>query len=142
MVGEGVSDGHSRSTARTGGGQLGAIQAVAPSLRVEVRPVDPDNPDDINRALDAHAKADSGGGLIVTSSRLARAHRELIVASAARYRLPAIYAFRVYVADGGLMSYGSDALEPYRRAAGYINRILRGERPAELPVQAPTKTSW
>jgi putative tryptophan/tyrosine transport system substrate-binding protein len=129
-------------TARTGGGQLGAIQAVAPSLRVEVRPVDPDNPDDINRALDAHAKADSGGGLIVTSSRLARAHRELIVASAARYRLPAIYAFRVYVADGGLMSYGSDALEPYRRAAGYIDRILRGERPAELPVQAPTKTSW
>jgi putative tryptophan/tyrosine transport system substrate-binding protein len=129
-------------TARTGGGQLGAIQAVAPSLRVEVRPVDPDNPDDINRALDANAKADSGGGLIVTSSRLARAHRELIVASAARYRLPAIYAFRVYVADGGLMSYGSDALEPYRRAAGYINRILRGERPAELPVQAPTKTSW
>jgi putative tryptophan/tyrosine transport system substrate-binding protein len=115
---------------------------VAPSLRVEVRPVDPDNPDDINRALDAHAKADSGGGLIVTSSRLARAHRELIVASAARYRLPAIYAFRVYVADGGLMSYGSDALEPYRRAAGYIDRILRGERPAELPVQAPTKTSW
>ena len=125
-------------TARTGGGQLGAIQAVAPSLRVEVRPVDPDNPDDIDRALSAHAGAGSGGGLIVTSSRLARVHRELIIALAARHRLPAIYAFRVYVAGGGLMSYGSDALEPYRRAAGYIDRILRGEKPAELPVQAPT----
>jgi putative ABC transport system substrate-binding protein len=75
----------------------------------------------------------------VTTSRLARAHRELIVTLAARYRLPAVYAFRVYVADGGLMFYGPDAIDPYRRAAGYIDRILKGEKPAELPVQAPTK---
>jgi putative ABC transport system substrate-binding protein len=126
-------------TARTGGGQLGAIQAVAPSLRVDVRPVDPNNPDEIDRALNAFARAGSGGGLIVTSSRLARIHRDRIVALAARHRLPAIYAFRVYVASGGLMSYGADAIEPYRRAAGYIDRILKGEKPAELPVQAPTK---
>ena len=89
-------------TARTGGGQLGAIQAVAPSLRVDVRPVDPNNPDDIDRALNAFARAGSGGGLIVTSSRLARIHRERIVALAARHRLPAIYAFRVYVGSGEL----------------------------------------
>jgi putative ABC transport system substrate-binding protein len=126
-------------TARTGGGQLGAIQAVAPSLRVDVRPVDPNNPDDIDRALNAFARAGSGGGLIVTSSRLARIHRERIVALAARHRLPAIYAFRVYVGSGGLMCYGADAIEPYRRAAGYIDRILKGEKPAELPAQAPTE---
>jgi len=125
-------------TARTGGGQLGAIQAVAPSLRVDVRPVDPHNPEDIERAISAIAD-DAKGGLIVTSSRLARVHRELIVNLAARHRVPAIYAFRVYVAAGGLMFYGPDATDPYRRAAGYVDRILKGERPADLPVQAPTK---
>jgi len=104
-----------------------------------VRPVDPNNPDDIDRALNAFARAGSGGGLIVTSSRLARIHRERIVALAARHRLPAIYAFRVYVGSGELMCYGADAIEPYRRAAGYIDRILKGEKPAELPVQAPTE---
>jgi putative ABC transport system substrate-binding protein len=125
-------------TARTGGGQLGAIQAVAPSLGVDVRPVDPHNPDDIERAVSAIA-GDAKGGLIVTSSRLARVHRELIVNLAARHRMPAIYAFRVYVAGGGLMFYGPDATDPYRRAAGYVDRILKGEKPADLPVQAPTK---
>ncbi|HEY7247299.1 MAG TPA: ABC transporter substrate-binding protein [Xanthobacteraceae bacterium] len=125
-------------TARTGGGQLGAIQAVAPSLGVEVRPVDPHEPDDIERSLDTFAR-DTKGGLIVTSSRLARLHRALIVALAARHRLPAVYAFRVYVEDGGLMFYGPDAIDPYRRAAGYIDRILKGEKPADLPVQAPTR---
>jgi putative ABC transport system substrate-binding protein len=125
-------------TARTGGGQLGAIQAVAPSLRVDIRPVDPHEPADIELALGSFAP-DGKSGLVVTSSRLARAHRELIVALSVRNRLPAIYAFRVYVAYGGLMSYGPDAIDPYRRAAGYIDRILKGEKPADLPVQAPTK---
>jgi putative tryptophan/tyrosine transport system substrate-binding protein len=125
-------------TALTGGGQLGAIQAVAPSLGVDVRPVDPHDADDIERGLDAIAR-DGKGGLIVTSSRLARVHRDLIVTLAARRRLPAIYAFRVYVAGGGLMFYGPDATDPYRRAAGYVDRILKGEKPADLPVQAPTK---
>ena len=125
-------------TARTGGGQLGAIQAVAPSLGVDVRPVDPHNPDDIERAFSAIAR-DGRGGLVVTSSRPARVHRELIVTLAARHRMPAIYAFRVYVAASGLMFYGPDATDPYRRAAGYVDRILKGEKPADLPVQAPTK---
>ena len=125
-------------TARTGGGQLGAIQAVAPSLRVDVKPVDPHNRDDIERAISAIA-GDAKGGLIVTSSRLARVHRELIVNLAARHRMPAIYAFRVYVAGGGLMFYGPDATDPYRRAASYVDRVLKGEKPADLPVQAPTK---
>jgi putative ABC transport system substrate-binding protein len=125
-------------SARSGGGQLGAIQAVAPSLGVDVRPVDAGDADEIERKL---ADLSQGGrcGLIVTSSRLARLHREEIVGLARRYRLPAIYAFRVYVADGGLMSYGPNATTPYRRAAGYIDRILKGEKPADLPVQAPTK---
>ena len=125
-------------TGRTGGGQLGAIQAVAPSLGVDVRPVDPHNPDDIERAFSAIAR-DGRGGLVVTSSRPARVHRELIVTLAARHRMPAIYAFRVYVAASGLMFYGPDATDPYRRAAGYVDRILKGEKPADLPVQAPTK---
>jgi putative ABC transport system substrate-binding protein len=117
---------------------LGAIQAVAPSLGVDVRPVDPHNPDDIERGISAIA-SDGKGGLIVTSSRLARVHRELIVNLAARHRMPAIYAFRVYVAGGGLMFYGPDATDPYQRAASYVDRILKGEKPADLPVQAPTK---
>jgi ABC-type uncharacterized transport system substrate-binding protein len=125
-------------TARSGGGQLGAIQAVAPSLGVDVRPVDPLGADEIDRGLTAFSR-DTKGGLIVTSSRLARVHRELIISLAARYRLPAIYAFRVYVADGGLIFYGPDSTGPYRRAAGYVDRILKGENPADMPVQAPTK---
>ena len=79
------------------------------------------------------------GGLIVLSTSLALAHREQIVASAARHRLPAVYPFRIYVNAGGLVSYGPDQIAPYRRAAGYVDRILKGEKPADLPVQAPTK---
>jgi putative tryptophan/tyrosine transport system substrate-binding protein len=125
-------------TARTGGGQLGAIQAVAPSLGVDVRPVDPHESTDIERGLSTFA-SDAKTGLIVTSSRLARVHRDLIVTLAARHRLPAIYAFRAYAAIGGLMFYGPDATDPYRRAAGYVDRVLKGEKPENLPVQAPTK---
>jgi hypothetical protein len=93
---------------------------------VDVRPVDPHEPEDIERALSRFAR-DTKGGLIVTSSRLARVHRELIITLAARYPLPAIYAFRVYVTGGGLAFYGPDAVEPYRRAAAYVNRILKEE---------------
>jgi putative ABC transport system substrate-binding protein len=125
-------------TARTGGGQLGAIQAVAPSLGIELTPIDPHEPDEMERALVAFA-SDKRSGLVVTTSRLARAHRDIIVALAGRHRLPAVYPFRVYVADGGLVSYGPDSTDPYRRAAGYIDRILKGEKPADLPVQAPIK---
>ena len=125
-------------TARSGGGQLGAIQAMAPSLGVELRPIDPTDSEAIGRGLAALA-GEPSGGLVVTTSRLARAHREQIIALAARYRLPAIYPFRVYVAGGGLAFYGPDAMDPYRRAAGYVDRILKGEKPGDLPVQAPTR---
>jgi len=125
-------------TARTGGGQLGAIQVVAPSLGVELTPIDPHEPDEMERALAAFA-SDRRSGLVVTTSRLARAHRDIIVALAGRHRLPAVYPFRVYVADGGLISYGPNSTDPYRRAAGYIDRILKGEKAADLPVQAAIK---
>ena len=127
-------------TARSGGGQLGAIQGVAPSLGVEVRPIDPDDTDAIKHDLVQFAR-EPRGGLIVTTSRLARArvHRELILTLAAEQRLPAIYAFRVYAVEGGLMAYSPSAITPFRRAAAYVDRILKGEKPADLPVQAPTK---
>jgi putative ABC transport system substrate-binding protein len=127
-------------TARSGGGQLGAIQGVAPSLGVEVRPIDPDDTDAIKHDLVQFAR-EPRGGLIVTTSRLARApvHRELILTLAFEQRLPAIYAFRVYAVEGGLMAYGPSAITPFRRAAAYVDRILKGEKPADLPVQAPTK---
>jgi putative ABC transport system substrate-binding protein len=125
-------------TARSGGGQLGAIQAVAPSLGVELPPIDPQDAETIESRIGAFAH-DAKGGLIVTTSRLARLHRDLIIALAARHRLPAVYAFQVFVTGGGLISYGPDAIEPYRRAAGYVDRILKGEKPADLPVQAPVK---
>jgi len=125
-------------SARSGGGQLGAIQAVAPSLGVDVKPVDAGEGEEIERKLTELARH-GRGGIIVTSSRLARIHREEIAKLAVRHRLPAIYAFRVYVAGGGLMAYGPDANTPYRRVAGYIDRVFKGEKPADLPVQAPTK---
>ena len=127
-------------TARSGGGQLGAIQGVAPSLGVEVRPIDPDDTDAIKHDLVQFAR-EPRGGLIVTTSRLARArvHRQLILTLAAEQRLPAIYAFRVYAVEGGLMAYSPSAITPFRRAAAYVDRILKGEKPADLPVQAPTK---
>jgi putative ABC transport system substrate-binding protein len=125
-------------TARSGGGQLGAIQAVAPSLGVDVWPIDAGDIEAIKRDLMAFSR-ETNGGLIVTSSRLARIHRDAIIALAAQHRLPAIYAFHVYVTGGGLLAYGPDATNPYRRAADYVDRILKGEKPSDLPVQAPTK---
>src|SRR6516165_1669208 len=125
-------------TARSGGGQLGAVQAMAPSLGIDVKPIDAEDSAVIEHDLTEFSR-DANGGLIVTSSRLARAHRDVIIALAARFRLPAIYAFRVYVTSGGLMAYGPDNTTPYRRAANYVDRILKGEKPADLPVQAPTK---
>jgi putative ABC transport system substrate-binding protein len=125
-------------TARSGGGQLGAIQGVAPSLGVEVRPIDAEEAEAIKHDLVQFAREPSGG-LIVTSSRLARVHRQLILTLAAEQRLPAIYAFRLYAVEGGLIAYTPNAITPYRRAAVYVDRILKGEKPADLPVQAPTK---
>ena len=121
-----------------GAGQLGAIQAVAPSFRVEISPTDVRDASEMEHAIAAFAR-EPNGGLIVLSTSLAVAHREQIIASAVRHRLPAIYPFRTYVDAGGLVSYGPDRIDPYRRAAGYVDRILKGEKPAEMPVQAPTK---
>jgi putative ABC transport system substrate-binding protein len=121
-----------------GSGQLGAIQAVAPSLRVEISPIDVRDTSEIEHAIAAFAR-EPNDGLIVLSTSLAIAHREQIIASAARHRLPAVYPFRIYVNAGGLVSYGPDQIDPYRRAAGYVDRIIKGEKPADLPVQAPTK---
>jgi putative tryptophan/tyrosine transport system substrate-binding protein len=121
-----------------GTGQFGAIQSVAPSLGVEAIPVSVRDAGEIERAVAAFARV-AHGGLIVTASGLAIVHRELIVALAARHKLPAVYYYRFFVADGGLASYGPDPHDQYRRAAGYVDRILKGEKPADLPVQAPTK---
>jgi|SRR6516165_178415 len=116
----------------------GVIQALAPSLGVELRAVDIGNAGEIERAITAFA-ASSNGGLIITVSNAATVHRELIIAHAARQRLPAVYYSRYYVTGGGLISYGPDLLDQCRRAASYVDRILKGDKPADLPVQAPTK---
>jgi putative ABC transport system substrate-binding protein len=121
-----------------GPGQFAAIQTVAPSLGVEVIPVNVHDAPEIERAVVAFARSPNGG-LIVTATPLAQRHHDLIVTLAARYKLPAIYFERFFVADGGLISYGADFLDQFRRAAGYVDRILKGEKPADLPVQAPTK---
>jgi putative tryptophan/tyrosine transport system substrate-binding protein len=122
----------------SGIGQFGAIQAVAPSFGVELSPVNVRDAGEIERAITAFARS-SNGGLIVTGSALAVVHRELIVALVARHKLPAVYFGRQVTAGGGLISYGPDILDRFRRAAGYVDRILKGEKPADLPVQAPTK---
>jgi putative tryptophan/tyrosine transport system substrate-binding protein len=122
----------------SGSGQLGAIQSVAPSLGVELKPIGVDDASAIERAVAAFARS-ANGGLIVTGSTLTAVHRELIVTLAAWHRLPAIYPFRYFVAVGGLISYGPNSIDPYRRSARYVDRILKGEKPADLPVQAPTK---
>jgi len=121
-----------------GMGQFGAIQAVAPSLGIDVSPVNVRDAAEIERSL-ARFAGSANGGLIVTASALAAFHRDQIIALAARYKLPAVYYERNFAAAGGLISYGPDFLDQYRRAAGYIDRILKGEKPADLPVQAPTK---
>jgi putative tryptophan/tyrosine transport system substrate-binding protein len=118
--------------------QFAAIQSVAPSLGVELTPIDTRNAGDIERAVVAFAR-EPNAGLIVVTGTSAITHRELIISLASRHRLPAVYPFRYYVTGGGLMSYGPDVIDFYRRAAGYVDRILRGEKPADLPVQAPTK---
>jgi len=122
----------------SGLGLFGAAQAVAPSLRMELTPVDVRDAGEIERGVAGFARS-SNGGLIVTGSAAAFSHRELIIDLAARYRLPTIFPSRVQVALGGLASYGPDQIDPYRRAAEYVDRILKGERPSGLPVQAPTK---
>ena len=128
-----------RDAALTSGvGQFAVIQSVAPSVGVEVTPVNLREPEEIERAVAAFADR-LNGGLIVTSSALARRHRELIIALAARHRLPAIYYHRYFATGGGLLSYGHDPVDQYRRGATYVDRILKGEQPANLPVQAPTK---
>jgi putative ABC transport system substrate-binding protein len=121
-----------------GNAQFGAIQVVAPSLGVEVTPVNMRDADEIERAVAAFARS-ANGGLIVTGSPSATVHRNLIVSLAARHELPAVYFQRYFAAEGGLTSYGPDFIDQYRRAAGYVDRVLKGEKPADLPVQAPTK---
>jgi putative ABC transport system substrate-binding protein len=125
-------------TAAAGGGQLGAIQAVAPSLGVEVSPVDARDAGEIERAVTTFARGPNGG-LIVAASVAAQVHRKLISTLAAQHRLPAVYSQRLFVADGGLISYGAVNVDVYRRTASYVDRILKGEKPSELPVQAPVK---
>jgi putative ABC transport system substrate-binding protein len=120
----------------SGSGQLGALQAVAPSLGVELRPVDVRNAEEIERAVAAFVRGPNDG-LIVTGGGSA-VHRRLIVSIAARHHLPAVYPYRYYAASGGLLSYGPDLVHQFRQAAGYIDRILKGEKPGDLPVQAAT----
>jgi putative ABC transport system substrate-binding protein len=127
-----------QSSIAAGPGQFGAIQALAPSLGVELRPVDVRDAGEIERTVTAFAQG-SNVGLIVFGSPGATIYRDLIIALAARHRLPAVYSVRYFVAAGGLISYGPDFLDQHRRAAGYVDRILRGEKPNDLPVQAPIK---
>jgi len=122
----------------TGPAQFGVIQAVAPALRVEVSSFSKRDAGEIERAVTAFARSPNGG-LIVTAGGPALIHRDLIITLAARHKLPAVYFDRSFVAAGGLMSYGPDRIDLYRRAAGYVDRILKGEKPADMPVQAPTK---
>jgi ABC-type uncharacterized transport system substrate-binding protein len=122
----------------SGTAQFAAIQAVAPSLGVELTPIDARDVGGIEQTIAGFTR-ESSCGLIVTASPSAFRRRELIVALAARHRLPAVYSVRAFVADGGLISYGPDEIDQYRQAAGYVDRILKGEKPANLPVQHPTK---
>jgi len=128
-----------RDSTTTGGiAQFAAVQPAAPALGVELTPIDVRDAGEIERTLAAFVR-EPNGGLIVTTGARGYAHRELIVKLAAQRRLPAVYPFRYWVNDGGLISYGSDQIDPYRRSAAYVDRILKGEKPADLPVQAPTK---
>jgi putative tryptophan/tyrosine transport system substrate-binding protein len=122
----------------TGTAMFAAIQAVASTLDVELSPIGVGDAGEIERAVMAFVRS-ANGGMIVTGSGPAAIHRDLIVALAARHKLPTVYAARFFVTTGGLISYGSDFLDQHRRAAGYVDRILKGEKPTDLPVQAPTK---
>jgi putative ABC transport system substrate-binding protein len=119
-------------------GQFGAIQSVGPSVGLDVSPINVRDGDEIERGIAAFARS-GGGGLIVTGSAQGVVHRKLIISLAARHKLPAVYWDRATVADGGLVSYGPDLIDQYRQAAVYVDRILKGEKPADLPVQMPTK---
>jgi putative ABC transport system substrate-binding protein len=127
-----------RDRSSIGMGQFGAIQAVAPSFGIETVPINVSEPNEIERDIGAFARSDTSG-LILTSSPLAATHRELIIRLVERHRLPAVYYERYLVTAGGLISYGPDFLDQYRQASGYVDRILKGDKPADLPVQAPTK---
>jgi putative ABC transport system substrate-binding protein len=122
----------------SGIGQLGAIASVASSYGMELTPVGINDAGEIERGVTAFAGTPNGG-LIVTGNTLTMVHRQLILTLAARHRLPAVYGLPLFVENGGLISYGPDSIDPHRRAADYVDRILRGEKPADLPVQAPTK---
>jgi putative ABC transport system substrate-binding protein len=122
----------------SGVGQYAIIQAVAPSLGVELRPIDMRDAGEIERAVTAFARLPNGG-LIIVGAPSAVVHRNLIITLAARHQLPAVYPIPYFARSGGLISYGPDSIDPYRRAAGYVDRILKGAKPADLPVQAPTK---
>jgi putative ABC transport system substrate-binding protein len=122
----------------SGIGQFAAMQSVAPSLGIELTPIGVRGASEIERALSAVTQR-SNTGLVVLPGSLSLLHRKLIITLAANHHLPAVYPFRYHVIDGGLISYGPDTIDQYRLAAGYVDRILKGERPADLPVQAPTK---
>jgi putative ABC transport system substrate-binding protein len=122
----------------TGPAQFGVIQAAAPSAGMEVRPIDARDAGEIERGVTALAR-DPNGGLIITASAASQVHRNVIITLAARHKLPAVYYERLFTSAGGLTSYGPDFVDQFRRAAGYVDRILKGEKPADLPVQAPTK---
>jgi putative ABC transport system substrate-binding protein len=126
------------STSQAGIGQWAVLQAVAPSSGVELSPLDMRDAGEIERRVNAFARG-TNGGLIVVVSAAVVVHRKLIIALAARHGLPAVYPNRYFVAGGGLVSYGPDLTAQYRQAAGYVDRILKGEKPSDLPVQAPTK---
>ncbi|MFZ2145021.1 MAG: ABC transporter substrate-binding protein [Xanthobacteraceae bacterium] len=116
----------------------GALQTAAPLVGIEMSPVNVRDAGEIQRAVTTFARQPNGG-LIVPGSGLANVHRDLIITLAARHKLPAVYTGRFFVTGGGLISYGADSIDPHRRAAGYVDQILKGEKPADLPVQAPTK---
>jgi putative ABC transport system substrate-binding protein len=122
----------------TGIGQFAAMQGVAPALGVELSPIGVSDPGEIERTMAEFARG-SNGGLILVPTAQTLIHRELIITLAARHQLPTIYPYRYFVTAGGLMCYGPDEIEQYRQGASYIDRILKGEKPADLPVQAPTK---
>ena len=126
------------TTEGSGTSQFAVIQAVAPALRVEVKPFNMRDPGEIERDVEVFAHSPNGG-LIVTASAAAALHRDLIIKLAAQHKLPTVYPDRAFVAAGGLISHGVDYIDQYRKAAGYVDRILKGEKPADLPVQAPTK---
>jgi putative ABC transport system substrate-binding protein len=127
-----------RDSTSSGTGQFGAIQSVAPSVGIEVKPLSMRNASEIERDIAAFARV-SNGGLIVTGSGLAQLYRDLIINLAARHKLPAVYFDRFFITAGGLISYGPELVDQFRLAASYVNRVLKGEKPADLPVQAPTK---